>query len=288
MPKYIIVPATGADTDGPVFATALAVARQCDAHIEFLHVRLDVERTVASLAASDMGGGTGLDHLMQILEQDAASRMQAAESAVRAFCARERIAMSDQPQGALPSAEWHVETGAEPAWLADRGRAADLLVVGRAREGEDVAMDVLEAALMDSGRPVLIAPPAAPDRFGGTIVIAWKNTSQAARAVAAAQPFIATASSIIILSIAEAGTEDARSSESLLHALRWQNANVTLRHLKPNDRPPVETLLTAAAAAKADLLVMGGYGHSRVREIVFGGFTRHVLNGADLPVLMAH
>ncbi len=288
MPKYILVPATGTDADGPVFATALAVARQCAAHIEFLHVRLDVQRTVVSLAATDMGGGTGLDQLMLTLEQDAASRAQAAEDAVRAFCARERIAMSDQPQAQLPSAEWHVETGAEPAWLADRGRAADLLVVGRARDGEAVAMDVLEAALMDSGRPVLIAPPTPPDRVGGTIVIAWKNTSQAARAVAAAQPFIAAAKSATILSIAEAGSADARSSKSLLHALRWQNADVTLRHLEPTDRLPVETLLAAAAAVNADLLVMGGYGHSRVREIVFGGFTRHVLNGVDLPVLMAH
>jgi nucleotide-binding universal stress UspA family protein len=68
----------------------------------------------------------------------------------------------------------------------------------------------------------------------------------------------------------------------------WHNPGTTVRHLKQDGRPPVETMLEGAATAGADLLVMGGYSHSRVREVLFGGFTRRVLTAAELPVLMAH
>ena len=79
-----------------------------------------------------------------------------------------------------------------------------------------------------------------------------------------------------------------QSSENLRDALAWHNPNISLQRLQQDGRAAVETLLTAAGEAKADLLVMGGYGHSRVREVIFGGFTRSVLNAAQLPVLIAH
>jgi nucleotide-binding universal stress UspA family protein len=286
--KYILVPVTGSETDAPVFTTALAVARLSGAHLEFLHVRVDVQQTLMAMATADMGGGAGYDQIIVSLEQDVASRQQKAELAFRGFCERERLTISSEPATDLPSAEWRMETGDEPAWLAEHGRAADLLVVGRTREGEPVAMDVLEASLMATGRPVLIAPAKPPSRISGTVAIAWKNRPEAARAVAAAQPLVAMADQVIILSVDEGAGTDEQSCERLRHALSWHNANTTVQRLKQDGRPPVETLLAAATAAGADVLVMGGYGHSRVREVIFGGFTRHVLTGADLPILMAH
>ena len=165
--KYILVPATGLETDAAVFATALAVARMSGAHLEFLHVRVDVQKTLMAMAANDLSGGAGYDQIIESLEQDVASRQQKAEQAFREFCERERVPISGDPTTDPPSAEWRMETGDEPAWLAEHGRAADLLVVGRAREGEAVAMGVLESALLASGRPVLIAPTKVPDSLIG-------------------------------------------------------------------------------------------------------------------------
>jgi nucleotide-binding universal stress UspA family protein len=181
-----------------------------------------------------------------------------------------------------------METGDEPSWLAEHGRASDMLVVGREREGEPVAMDVLEAALMVTGRPVLIAPPKLRSELSGVVAIAWKDRPEAARAVAAAQPFLHLADQVIILAVSEDARTDERSCEHLRHALAWHNPRTSVQHLKPEGRPAADTLLAAAAAMNADLLVMGGYGHSRVREVIFGGFTRRVLSHADLPVLMMH
>ena len=286
--KYILVPASGAETDASVFTTALAVARLWGAHLEFLHVRVDVQRTLTAMAAADASGSAGYDQIIETLEQDVASRQRKAELAFRDFCERERLPITSDPATDPPSAEWRMETGDEPAWLAEHGRAADLLVVGRAREGEAVAMDVLEASIMATGRPVLVAPAKAPSRVSGTIAIAWKNRPEAARAASAAQPFVEIADQVIILSVDEGAESDEQPCDRFHHALCWHNSKTSVQHLKRDSRPPVETLLAAASAAGADMLVMGGYGHSRVREVIFGGFTRSVLTDADLPIFMAH
>ena len=225
--------------------------------------------------------------LLETLAQEVASRQKKAELAFRDFCERERLLVSADPSAALPSAEWRMETGDEPTWLAAHGRAADLVVVGRAHNGEAVDMGLLEAALMTTGRPTLIAPPKARSEQSGIVAIAWKDRPEAARAVAAAEPFLRTAEQVVILSVIEDARADERSCERLRHALSWQNPKTRVQCLKHDQHPAVETLLAAAGAANADLLVMGGYGHSRVREVMFGGFTRRVLSHADLPVLMA-
>jgi nucleotide-binding universal stress UspA family protein len=135
---------------------------------------------------------------------------------------------------------------------------------------------------------VLVAPLTAPASVGRVVSIAWKDTREAAGAVSAAQPFIAQAEHVVILTIDEDSEPDDRSAERLRHVLLWHNPHVTTRRLVREHGSVAETLLAAAQRAGSDLLVMGGYGHTRLREAVFGGFTRHVLEHADLPVLMAH
>jgi nucleotide-binding universal stress UspA family protein len=288
MYKYLLVPVTGAESDGPVFTTALMVARIMPAHLAFLHVRLDVQATLTAMASADTGGGLGYTEMLETLEQEAAARQKKAELAFRDFCESERIMVTADPSAGLPSADWRTETGDEPHWVAEHGRVADLVVVGRSRGGDAVAIDILEAALMGTGRPVLIAPAETRRQLSGVVAIAWKDRAEAARAVAAAQPFLQLAKKVVILSVSEDAASDDPSCERLHRALSWQNPATNVQSLKPNGRPPAETLLAAAHAVNADVLVMGGYGHSRTREIIFGGFTRRILSHADLPVLMAH
>ena len=123
-----------------------------------------------------------------------------------------------------------------------------------------------------------------------TIAIAWKNTRESAGAVAAALPFIRRAKRVIVFSVEEAEESDAvdKSHLRLVRALRWHNPNTGSQVLRHESRPPVRVLLDALAREHCDMLVMGAYGHTRLREAVFGGFTRAVLDEAPLPVLMAH
>lgn len=286
--KYILVPATGSDTDDPVFRAAAALARVDGAHLVFLHVGLDVEKLIVPIASAEFGGGTGFGEFVTSMEQDATARRDRARDAVRAFCADQNIAMSATPAEGRPTAEWRAETGEGPHWLAVHGRAADLIVLGHVRDTASPAMDMMNAALMETGRPLLIVPTREFAQIGRTVAIAWKDTPEAAGAVAAATPLLARASRVAILSVTENAETDAAACERLRAALTWHNPATTTQHLAPVGGEPADTLLKAAAELGADLLVMGGYGHSRLREVVFGGFTRRILQVADLPVLMAH
>lgn len=288
MPKFILVHSVGGTADGPVYATALAVARTFSSHLAFLHVRPDVRQEFAALAAAEVGAVSGIGDTMDRMEQEADRQEHDAERAWHDFCDRERLVARTAPPAEGVSVEWINETGADYAWVAEYGRTADLLVAGRTSPGGARAVEVLEAALMDSGRPVLIAPTEPPAAVGRVVAIAWKDTREAAVAVSAALPFIAQAERVIILSVDEGDSAEDRSPEHLQRALRWHNPNVLMHRLMIEARSSSDTLLRAVGRAEADLLVMGGYGHTRLREAVFGGFTRHVLERATLPVLMAH
>jgi nucleotide-binding universal stress UspA family protein len=285
--KTILVPATGSDRDGAIFAAALVVARRFSAHLEFLHVRQDATATAVAMSV-DGGGAMMIGGLIERLEENADQREARARRLFDGFCQREGLALEDSPSGVQrPSAQWVRESGAEPYWVAEYGRAADLLVIGRPSEDEGGFLETIEAALIDSGRPLLI-PPAAPlTAVPETVAIAWKSSPQAARALTAASPFLDTAKRIVILTVAEDQRKLEEDADRLMAALRWRGAPVSVCLLQPGAQSAPDTLLSAAGE-NAALLVMGGYGRSRLREWIFGGFTLHVLRGAEVPVLMAH
>ena len=153
---------------------------------------------------------------------------------------------------------------------------------------EDGSPETLEAALMDTGKPLLIAPAAAPASLGKRIVIAWKDTPEAARAVSCALAFIGRAEQVTIVSVTDDASPSDGSGARLQRALRWHNPAVALREVSRGTSRAVEALQREAEALSADLVVMGGYSHSRLREVIFGGFTRSTLAASSIPVLMAH
>ena len=290
MPKLILLPVNGTAADRAAEDAAVVLGQAFGAHLMALHVRRDVRQDMATLAAADMGMVSGIDTALTRMEEDADSREKAAETSWRDTCAKAGIPLAEQPGVTGVTHEFLAEIGEESDWLAEHGRASDLIVVGRMRDGGVLDMDLMEAALMDTGKPVLIAPNKGVPVLDGTVAIAWKNTREAAGAVAAALPFIRRAKRVIVFSVEEDAASDAgdRSQLRLVRRLRWHNPNTGSQVLRPDAKAPVKVLLDALAREHCDLLVMGGYGHARLREAVFGGFTRAVLEAAPLPVLMAH
>ena len=288
MIKTILVPVTGSACDEPAFAAAFAAAQRFAAHIDFLHVCIDPVE-VALAMTSEVGGATLLDGLIEQLERDTREREAKAHRLFETFCTRQGLPTAGAPSDAAapgPSAEWHVETGQDARWAAAYGMTADLAVAARPLKEAVIGGSVIEALLLQTGRPLLIpaAEPAAAAQ-AGTVAIAWKATPAAARAVAAAMPFLKSARRIVIIMVEEEGSRD--SGERLAANLAWHGIRAETRRLKAKPDIAAQALL-AAAAEEAGLLVMGGYGHSRLREWVFGGFTRRVLSDAPLPVLMMH
>ncbi|NKC33618.1 universal stress protein [Falsiroseomonas selenitidurans] len=286
MSQHILLPATGDPSDDVVFATALAATLGMPAHFTFLHVRQDPVAAAVGIAGGGMDGGYGAGLLMEAIEQDDVVAEAAARAAFAAFCATSGIA----EQAALT-----VETGEERICLVEHGRTVDLVVIGRPRGREAVALGRLQDVLGGIGRPLLIAAQTCPAALLETVVIAWKDTAQAARAVAVAMPFIARARRVLVMTVGEEASPGSpidapsvASRDRLVATLARHNAQVTAWHVPVAGASAVEALLAAATEARASLLVMGGYGHGELREMVFGGFTHSVLGGAAMPVLMMH
>jgi nucleotide-binding universal stress UspA family protein len=282
--KTILVPATGDTADTTAFGTALAIARAFSAHIEVLHVRVDP--LDAALAISpDPGAAALLARWTDRIERDAAEREAAAKRWFDDFRAREKVPVLDTPAADHNAASAHWGVGNDARSVAPFGMFADLIVAARGVEHDVTHRSVLETALIETGRPLLIPVGTAPRPIiGGAVAIAWKAGPQAVRAVAAAMPFLRRAADIAIMTVDEADDDNA---DRLVRNLAWHGLQARRERLRSGDRNQAETLL-AAAAGNAGLLVMGGYGRSRLREWVFGGFTQRVLEEAPLPVLLAH
>ena len=287
MIKTILVPATGNQTDDAVFTSALAAARAFNAHIDFLHVRVDAAAMVAAMA-TDGSGAAMVSGLVERADEEATRREDAAKQLFQRFCEREQLLIEDTPASQQsPTAQWLRQIGDEAYWVREYGRAADLLVIGHPAEDQGVSIDTIEAALVGTGRPVLIAPAAPLVSLPETIIIAWKPAPEAARAVTAAIPFLSKANRVLIVTVAEEQGLSDEEGTRLMTSLSWHGLNASTRHLRPDRLGAADTLLAAAVEEKA-LVVMGAYGHSRLREWIFGGFTNHVLRGAAVPVLMMH
>jgi nucleotide-binding universal stress UspA family protein len=288
MIKTILVPATGNETDTAGYAAALAVAGVYGAHIDALHVRLDPVEMAVSMS-TEGAGGTLLEGIIDSLERDASEGEAKARAGFTAFCLREGLLLAAAPSAndAGPSAQFHVEIGQEARWMTVYGLTADLAVAPRGAAGAAaMARSTLEALLLETGRPLLIpVATALSSDFAERVAIAWKPTPQAARAVAFAMPFLIRAKEIAVLTVEEegGGRDDA---ERLVAYLAWHGIKAVPERLSPGVDGAATML--AAASAKGGLLVMGGYGHTRLREWVFGGFTQLVLDAAELPVLMVH
>jgi nucleotide-binding universal stress UspA family protein len=184
---------------------------------------------------------------------------------------------------------WQRAAGDPGAVIAELARLHDLVVMGQSQaEGVRLAPQVPERVVLESGRPTLMIPYAGVfERVGGRILVAWNGTREAARAVADTLPLLVRAEQVVVLEIDLAEDRAAPGSALVAH-LRRHGAKAEARHTVSAGIALGEILLSAVADAGSDLLVMGAYGHSRVRELALGGVTRTVLEEMTIPVVMSY
>jgi nucleotide-binding universal stress UspA family protein len=285
MIKTILVSVMGGESDAAGYRAAAAIAGSFGAHVDALYVRLDAVRLAVSMS-TEGAGGTLLEGIVSQFEQEAAQGEAKARADFAAFCAREALPSTGGDDG--PSAAFHVETGDPARWTTTYALTADLIIAHRDAPGrEAAARTMIEALLLETGRPLLVPGVAAPaPNFADRVTIAWKPTAETARAVAAALPFLTRAKDVVIMRVTE-DEADAGDTGRLVRYLARHGIKAAEQRLSPAAEGAAATLL-AAANARGGLLVMGGYGHTRLREWVFGGFTQLALDAAAIPVLMTH
>jgi nucleotide-binding universal stress UspA family protein len=289
MIRKIFVPLTGGDGDSTALAVAFAAARQQGSHVDAALLRFD-QRYDPPKLDEQLPPGLFEEVATLLADHDAAEqaahrRFEAARLAVGAPLAE---AAPDTP--AMPgtlglSARW---LGLRPAERIVRdGGLADLLVVGQQSATDNPRPNAIRrAALMTAGRPLLLAPPAAPPRIGGRIAIAWNGSTGGAQAVAAALPFLTAADSVTVLTVKTARTRSSEG-ERLVDYLAWHGIRAAAEVLKAESDVVGAQLLRRAGEGGADLLVMGGYVQSRLQEFLLGGVTGYVFNHTELPILVA-
>lgn len=228
--------------------------------------------------------------IMNQIEWDHAKIVAEARRIIVEVMREENIAEAGPAgEGTLQDAaswRWNDEATASDAFLGSLARAFDLTVVGRpAKAGASITS--LEAALFDSGGPVLIAPPRDVADLGETIVVAWNGSSETARTIAFAKPLLRNARRIVVL--ADDGTLGHRPSGSpVVERLLRNGFPAELKTMANGRIRSGEAILEEASALGCDLLVKGAYTQSRLRQMIFGGATNQVIAEATIPVFMAH
>jgi nucleotide-binding universal stress UspA family protein len=285
--KKILVAASGGAIDSVVFATALAAARPFDAHLEFFHLRVPLGAAARHTPHVAFVRGAGLRHALQELRVNDDARSVAAHAAFAAFCTQFEISTGEASRGYRGvTASLHEESGEAAEHLARAARHSDLVVLGRHSHGDGFPPDFIDHVLLRSGRPVLLAPATRPLTLINTIMVCWKETPEAARAVGAALPLLTKGRHVVIANVHEANAVNGLGD--VVRHLAWHGVEADVRRLDGGRLPLGERLAAAARECAADLIVLGAYGHSRTRQLFFGGCTRHFLEDATHAVLFMH
>ncbi|MBL8670812.1 MAG: universal stress protein [Alphaproteobacteria bacterium] len=182
---------------------------------------------------------------------------------------------------------WREQPTSVPFAIGMSGRTADLIVVPQPGALPKMPESAFEDALFESGRPVLVSPQGQRGNIGKRIVIAWNASTESARTTALSMPFLRRAEAIEVISVEGAMVEGPSGTE-LAEALRRHGLPVTARHHLPGTKAAGQALADEAVAWGADLIVKGAYTQSRLRQLIFGGVTRHLILASPIPVLFSH
>jgi len=285
--KTILVPLDGSNASKNALLTSIAMARDCAAHLNVVHVRANPKDAVP-LLGEGMSGAV-IEDIITAAEKEAVERARKAREIFDQACADEGVTWVDGPPSlGGPTATWIEEIGREDEVIAFRGRLADMIVVSRPTEDSAVAATMtLNAALVETGRGVLVVPPSGAREFGKRVAISWNGSAESARAVASSMALIEEAEKVLILSIdGDNGASDV--AIQLSDYLAWHGVSAEVETSPVSESQIGETVLKKCGEWDADLLIMGAYTHSRLRQLIMGGVTRHVLAEATLPVVMVH
>jgi nucleotide-binding universal stress UspA family protein len=283
----ILAPLTGGTRDAVVLASAFAAAKPFRAHVVALFVRPD-----ATEAVPFFGEGVSATVVQEIADAakvaaDAAIKLARASLASSAQAAGATVVETTENRQTL-TASFREVLGNFADQVTMASRLSDLVVFGPLKEGDRPGLtEAFEATLLETGRPVLLTASVAPESFCKRIALAWNESVASAHAVTAALPFLKCAESVEILCVSRSNDEPIDSAE-LKEYLALQGISAAERHVDAGSRAVGDVLLEEAIKTGAGLLVAGGYGHSRLRELFFSGVTRHVVSHAGMPLFLVH
>lgn len=286
--KTILLPLSGQEADQALLRAGFGLARAQGAFLKAFFAVPD-PRDMMAFVGEGMTAPM-IDQVLTAAEKDAQARMSEARQnfIVSAREAGAIIESAPAAPGAALYAELVVETARMEEAAVKHARLSDLIVAPQMINPDDhEPLPLLRTLLRDTGRPVLILPQGWNRPIGAAkAAVAWNGSSEGARALASSLPFLAKAQSVTILTVAEKGQDlpgSAVVAYLRTHGIQAENKTVTTDAFSTG-----HTLVEAAHALGADMLVSGAYSRSRMSRLIFGGVTGYLLEHADMPLFMQH
>jgi nucleotide-binding universal stress UspA family protein len=278
--KSILVPMEPHDGMTSVLETALLLARKCGSYIEGFPLRFGISEFVAV----DPAGSIPLESYRQESIEEAAQARRMFET----FMKERGIPQSGGASAGL-SCAWLDDAPEGESFVGSYGRVFDITVLGRP-DANTIGLHnrAIESGLFESGRPILLAPPVVPKEIATNIMVHWNSSTEQARASAFAMPLLHQAAQVTVLYVVGGQSVPGPSAEQFLRHLQFNGIAAKLKTVKLEGKTTGEVILAQTKAEGCDLLVKGAFTQSRLRQMIFGGATSHILAHADLPVLMAH
>jgi len=293
--KNILVPVLDAESSKAPLTLGAAVAIRFGGHLEALHITFPWQTALLRIpgyAVAELpryAKGPSPEETAAKVQRQVEQTAREARSQFDAILKQANIPYSENPGPAnQATASWKEVLGPEPDAVAQNGIVIDLLVAGLpGRQATEAMQQIVETALFATARPVLLVPPRTMNDLGKKVLVAWNQTLQSMRALSAALPFLAQAEKVTVYMV-DTGAKAGPAPETAARYLAWHGIAAEVKRTAPGDLSVGEQILAETAQMGADLLVMGAYSHSRIRELLLGGVTRHVFKHADIPVFMAH
>ncbi|MBK8160911.1 MAG: universal stress protein [Rhodospirillaceae bacterium] len=286
----ILAVVTGAASDPEVLDATLALSRIYDSHIEVLHPRLDPFQILAGLI--DGINGLGTSDIVAGITEDINRRHQLAKSSFSAWMGRHNIRLETEISKSFTgrnnglTTTWRQCEGTYDGAMIQYGRLADVIVLAQPGSGGHQAQQmIVEAALFETGRPVMCIPAGFRGLDPKRVAIFWNGSQQAARAVGDAMPLLSACGNAVVMS---AGRSEGSDATDLVERLVLRGIEARTKRINSSQEKTPAALLAALEEISFGLVVMGGYGHCRLREMFLGGVTRHMLAEAKIPVLLAY
>ena len=282
--RLILCIFSGADCELSSVHTALVLAKEHGARVRFLHLSPDPSAYVGLYGEGMIVSGD----IVAAIERENLERLGQAKTLIAAAAIQQGVPLD---AGEFPihhaCATFHHVVGMQDRAIAREGRLSDLIVVGK---NNNAMHDAVTPALFSTGRPVLVVPAGKEEPWQDkTVAIAWDGGLQAARALYSALPLISKAEMVYVLTAQEHGKAlDLEAESGVMAYLHMHGMKAQAIVVAAGQRSLPESLLIRAKDMKVNVLVMGAYGHSMLREMILGGVTEYMLVKADIPLLLSH
>ncbi len=286
--KIILTPIDGGESCKHALGCALGIAKKSSGHIQALHVKADSKEAVPLLGEGM--SGSMIEEMIELADRDADERARAARAVFEEFSGASNIPITDKPAAENgPTMSWLLEEGREDERIANRGRVADLIVMGQPSDAAShPSLLTLHAAIFETGRPVLMLPESTSAEVGKNVVIAWNGAAEAAKAVAGALPLITGADKVAVITVKTEKSVSRIGGDELVSYLASHGVSAERRNLTADNMTVGKAITNYCSEIECDLLVMGAFTHSRLVQIILGGVTRHIIGAANVPVLLIH